>query len=204
VVNYVTFDLETTGFSPETCDIIEIGAWKVKDGAVVDKFSQLIRPIMYIPRNIQNLTGITMEDVADCDTIDTVLMEFFDWCEDLPLLGYNLPFDYKFICYKGKFLGVDFSLKNTRQGIDVLNLAKKYITAENHKLRTVAEKLEISTDDSNSEYHRASFDAYITKLIYDRLLFSNPKNFEIVNPSSLGDKDGRYGKVTNNDTLSFN
>lgn len=59
--DFIAVDLETTGFSTDTCDIIEIGAWKVKDGVVVDKFNTLVRPILYIPRTVQNITGITME-----------------------------------------------------------------------------------------------------------------------------------------------
>jgi DNA polymerase-3 subunit alpha (Gram-positive type) len=204
MVDYVSVDLETTGFSSENNEIIEVGAWKIKDGLVIDKFSTLVKPMMYIPATIQKITGITMDDVKDCDGIDKVLPEFFDWCEEYPFLGYNLPFDYRFLKSKGKLLGVDFSLGETRLGIDVLKLAKKYYKSENHKLRTVAEYLGINTDDSKSEFHRASFDAYMTKLIYDRLLYKNGKVFEVMTPTLLDKKDTVYGKVENNDTLSFN
>ena len=201
--DFIAVDLETTGFSTDTCDIIEIGAWKVKDGVVVDKFNTLVRPILYIPRTVQNITGITMEMVADCETIETVGLEFFDWCENYSFLGYNLPFDYKFLCAKGKPLGVDFTLKNTRQGIDVLHLIKKYCKGESNKLRDVAERFQIDLSSSD-QFHRASYDAYITKLVYDRLLFSYPKVFDITTPTILDTNNGQYGKVVNNDTLSFN
>lgn len=203
MLDFVSLDLETTGFSTDTCDIIEIGAWKIKDGVVVDKFNTLVRPILYIPRTVQNITGITMEMVENCETIDTIGVEFFDWCEDLPFLGYNLPFDYKFLCSKGKPLGVDFSLKGTRQGIDVLHLVKKYCSFSSNKLRNVATEMQISLGESK-DFHRAGYDSYVTKLVYDRLLFSYPKIFEVTNPKVLDLNDGQYGKVVNNDTLSFN
>ena len=125
--DYIVLDLETTGFSPETCEIIEIGAWKVKEGVVVDKFCTLVRPLTYIPRDVQSITGITNEMVATCDTMEVILPEFFDFCEDLPFLGHNLPFDYRFLEYRGKFIGVDFSLKGSRLGIDTLYLSKKLL-----------------------------------------------------------------------------
>ena len=202
--SYIAFDLETTGFAPETCDIIEIGAWKIKDGVAIDKFCTLVKPIMYIPMTIQNITGITMDDVADCETLDTVLVEFFDWCEDYNFLGHNLPFDYRFIEYKGKYLGLDFSLKGKRQGIDTLNLCRKYLNLDSNKLKEVANSMGIATDSTNGAFHRAGYDAYVTKLIYDRFLFQYPKVLDVIMPKSLSQDENKYGKVVNNDTLEFN
>lgn len=201
--DYISVDLETTGFAPETCDIIEIGAWKVKDGVVVDKFNTLVRPVVYIPRTVQEMTGITMEDVADCQTIEPTLIEFSDWCEGYPFLGHNLPFDYKFLCYKGKFLGLDFSLGGTRQGIDTLALSRSYLNLKSNKLSDVAEYFGIKLADERGGYHRAAYDAYIAKLVYDRFLLGNPTILSITTPSSLSASDGKYGTPTSEDVLSF-
>ena len=200
--DYVSLDLETTGFSPETCDILEVGAWKIKDGVVVDKFCTLVRPVMYIPRTIQSITGITEEMVADCDTIEPVLFEFFDFCEDLPFLGHNLAFDFKFLQYKGKFIGLDFSLGGTRQGIDTLSISKQYVNTPSHKLEDLAEYFNIDTG-KRKDFHRAEYDSYITKLLYDRLLFANTNVLGVVNPVLLNTDSKKYGKAVNNDTLSF-
>ena len=204
--DYVSLDFETTGYSPETCDIIEVGAWKIKNGVVVDKFCTLVRPIMYIPRTIQELTGITNEMVANSETIEPVLFEFFDFCEDLPFLGHNLPFDYRFLEYRGKFLGLDFSLKGKRTGVDTLQLSKKlYPDISSHKLSAVAEYLGVNAGRrENSEFHRAGYDAYVTKLVYDRFLYSYSNIFDVTTPKPLNVGDEKYGKVVNNDTLSFN
>lgn len=202
--DYISLDLETTGFSPETCEVIEIGAWKIKDGVVVDKFCTLVRPIMYIPRTVQELTGITNEMVADYDTIEPTLLEFFDFCEDLPFLGHNLPFDYRFLEYRGRFLGLDFTLKGQRQGIDTLVLSKKLLTSSSYKLNAIADLLEIRVESKdNLGYHRAGYDSYVTKLIYDRFLFAYPNMLDVTMPKIIDKKDNKYGKVENNDTLEF-
>ena len=201
--NYVVVDLETTGYSPQTSDILEIGAWKIKDGVVVDKFCTLVRPVMYIPKSIQELTGITMNDVQDCEPIEPVLIEFFDWCEDLPFLGHNLKFDYEFLCYTGQFLGLDFTLRGTRSGIDTLALSRKLLSLKSNKLKDVTEHFGIHVNQENSGFHRAGYDSYITKLVYDRFLYGYSSVFAVTTPELLSLKDDRYGKAVNNETLSF-
>lgn len=200
---YISVDLETTGLSPETSDIIEIGAWKIKDGVAVDKFVTLVRPILYIPRTVQEMTGITMEDVADCQTIEPTLIEFFDWCGQLPFLGHNLPFDYRFLCYKGKFIGLDFSFGATRQGIDTLALARSYLQLPSNKLENVANHFGITLQSDRAGYHRAGYDSYITKLVYDNFVYKFPNIMSIRTPAKLDIGDTKYGKATNMDTLSF-
>lgn len=198
--DFIVLDLETTGFSPQVNEIIEIGAFKVKQGVVVDRFCTLVRPACYIPLQVQNLTGITNEDVADYEPIETVLAEFYEFCEDLPFLGHNLSFDYNFIVAKGRVLGLDFTLHNSRSGIDTCKLAKRYLKLENNKLETVASYMHISLD-SNESFHRASYDAYITKLIYDRFLWYYSTASGIKIPELLDKPNTVYGKVEINDVL---
>lgn len=202
---YISLDLETTGFSAETSEIIEIGAWKVKNGVVVDKFHSLVRPITYIPRHIQDITGITDEDVKDCDTIISVLLEFNDWCEDLPFLGHNVKFDYDFLCAKGNPVGLDFSLRGSREGIDTLKLCRELLNLHSNKLEDIVNYFNISIevkDSSIDRFHRALYDAYMTKLVYDRFSLVFSSVISVCSPVKLSDGTG-YGKVVNNDTLSF-
>lgn len=201
--SYISIDLETTGFSTDTCDIIEIGAWKIKDGVVVDKYCSLVRPYMYIPRNIQQITGITMEDVEDCEPIEPNLISLFEFCEELPFLGHNLQFDYRFLLSKGKNIGLDFSLNGTRTGTDTMKLAKSLLKLDSNKLQDVASHFNIHLDDNKGGYHRAGYDAYVTKLIYDRFLVLYNQAHGVVLPELLSIDDKKYGKVVNNETLSF-
>ena len=120
--SYVAIDIETTGLSPQKDEIIEIAGFRIENGKVVDRFQSLVRPVSYIPRNIQALTGITYEMVQSCNPVEYVLLDFDKFCGDLPLLGHNIRFDYEFIIEKAKPWGIDFSLKKTRTGIETLEL----------------------------------------------------------------------------------
>ena len=203
--DYVVMDLETTGFSTDTCDIIEIGAIKVENNIVVSAYNELINPKIYIPRNIQNLTGITNEDVKDCDTLDIVLHRFSDYVGELPLVGYNLPFDYGFLLAKGKNLGIDFTNKGKVKGIDVLKLARRYLDLPSYKLIDVAESLNIKPVLENCTFHRAYYDAYVTYILYVTLLNTYGHKTDIITPRLLIDSDDNrlYGKVVNFDALSL-
>ena len=198
--DYVVLDLETTGFSPQTNEIIEIGAYKIKDGVVVGKFCTFVRPSCYIPLNVQNITGIKMSDVEDANPIEEVIVEFFEFCEDLPFLGHNLSFDYNFLVEKGNAVGLDFTLGRMRQGIDTCNLAKKYLKLTDNKLHTVYEHFNINIG-SPTQFHRASFDAYATKLIYDRFLLYNNNMPGVTIPELLDKSTVVYGKARLDDVL---
>ena len=78
--SFVVFDIETTGFSPEKNQIIEIGAVKVKDGVITDKFSTFVNPDVPIPFEIEQLTGINDNMVLSSPQIDLVLPEFLEFC----------------------------------------------------------------------------------------------------------------------------
>lgn len=202
MTDYVVLDLETTGFSPYANEIIQIGAHKIKDGISVDKFVTYVKPIQYIPTEVQSLTHITPEMVSTYPSIDEVLPEFFNFCSDLPFLGHNLSFDYDFLVVKGKECGVDFSLGGTRQGIDTLSLARKFFPKmKSHKLEHLVEEFGINL--GNRKFHDAEFDAYATKLVYDRFVY-NPYTVRSAEmPVLLTKNKGQYGKVACDDTLSF-
>jgi len=76
---YVVFDIETTGFSAVTDRIIEIGAVKVEDGKITDKFSTFVNPKRPIPFRITELTSITDEMVIGSPDIETILPQFIDF-----------------------------------------------------------------------------------------------------------------------------
>lgn len=199
MLDYVVFDLETTGWSAQANEIIEIGAWKIINGVAREKFSSLVKPVMYIPQLITNVNGITNEMVKDCEGIEAVLPEFFDFCGDYPFLAHNLKFDYEFVEVKGKKLGLDFTLKGMRQGICTLKLAKKLYPSTSHKLTDLTEHLGVSLQGNA---HRADYDAYLTKLIYDRFLDSFKGKLDVEMPEMLVDNKC-YGQPKNKDVLSF-
>ena len=204
MTDYVVVDLETTGFSSDINDIIEIGAYKIVNGVAIEQFNTLVRPKCYIPRNIETMTGITNEEVKGYAHIEEVWPKFYEWQKGFPLLGHNLGFDYEFLCKNGKILGIDFTETRTKLGIDTLKLARKYLSLKSNKLSAVAENygVQLQTDEKH-KYHRASYDAYVTKLIYDNMLEQYGNIPDIKTPEFLTVEDKRYGKVVNEDVLTF-
>ena len=111
IKDYVCVDIETTGIRPKWDRIIEIGAVKVRDGKVVDTFSELICPGVPIPSRITQLTGITNEMVTGKSKIEEVLPRFVEFAENDLLLGHNIRFDYSFL----KQNAINLNLKFEKQ-----------------------------------------------------------------------------------------
>ena len=96
--DYVIFDLETTGTSCQSDEVVEISAVKVIDGKVVDEFSTLVNPGMPIPYYASEVNGITDDMVADNPNFEDALCEFLEFTGDAVLVGHNIhTFDMKFI-----------------------------------------------------------------------------------------------------------
>lgn len=159
---YVAFDLETTGLTPETDQIIEIGAVKVRDGKVVDRFMEFVRPDIEIPQKITEITGITNEMVADARETKEIITDFLTFCEDDVLIGHNVMFDYKFCKTYAQKYGYSFEKK----GIDTLKIARKvHKEFESKCLSALCEHYHIV----NSAAHRAYHDALATAKVYQCL-----------------------------------
>ena len=105
---YVVFDIETTGFSPLSDRIIEIGAVKVVNGTITDKFSTFVNPDIPIPFRIEQLTSINDSMVLPAPKIDKVLPDFLKFCEGCALVAHNASFDVSFIAHNAEELGLPF------------------------------------------------------------------------------------------------
>ena len=104
--SYVVFDIETTGFSPVKNRIIEIGAVKVVEGKIVDRFSTFVNPRVPIPFRIEQLTSINDEMVMDAPGIEEVLPEFLKFCEGTIFVAHNANFDMSFIMENARRQGL--------------------------------------------------------------------------------------------------
>ena len=94
-MEFVVLDIETTDFSPAKGGrIIEIGAVKVKDGIVIDEFSELINPGLKIPKKITEVTNITNEMVADSPSVNAVMQRFWDFINGYVVVAHNAKFDW--------------------------------------------------------------------------------------------------------------
>lgn len=160
---YVVFDLETTGFSPDVNQIIEIGAVKVQNGKITDRFSTFVNPQVPIPFRIEQLTSINDDMVLDAPLIQDILPEFIDFSKDCIMVAHNADFDMSFI--KKACERLDIPCQPTI--IDTVALARVLLPNLNRfKLDTVAKALNISLDN----HHRAVDDAACTADIFVKFI----------------------------------
>ena len=161
--SYVVFDLETTGLSAVNNRIIEIGAVKVEQGKITDRFSTFVNPQEPIPFKIEELTGISDEMVLNAPVIEDILPEFLNFCEGCVLIAHNASFDAGFIEENCRRMGIetDFTVGDTVSMARLLlpNLSK-------YKLDHVAKALNIPLEN----HHRAVDDAACTADIFVKFL----------------------------------
>lgn len=156
---FVVFDIETTGFSPVTNRIIEIGAVKVENGQITDRFSTFVNPEVPIPFEIEKLTSINDSMVMDAETIETVLPKFLKFVGDAVLVAHNANFDVSFIKENAKRqqIAVNFTY------VDTVGIARMLLTGQaKYTLDAVAKTLKISLEN----HHRAVDDAECTAEIF--------------------------------------
>ncbi len=166
---FVVFDLETTGLNStpvggEMDGIIEIGAYKVVDGEITEKFSTFVNPERSVPleQRIIELTGITDAMVKSAPSYRDVLPDFVKFCDGAVLAGHNaVGFDFKFIDHYCRELGYEVG----GRVIDTLTLSQKMLHLSNYKLNTVAEHFGITFN-----HHRAEDDALATAKIFIELI----------------------------------
>ncbi len=162
IKDYISFDLETTGFESDNDFIIEIGALKVRNGKVCERFIEFIKPPIPIPDRITEITGITNEMVECARTTEKVIHDFIKFCENYMLIGHNILFDYKFI----KTYAVEYGYSFEKKGIDTLQIARKtHRNLKSKSLSSLCEYYEIK----NMAAHRAYHDALATAKIYHML-----------------------------------
>lgn len=157
--SYVVFDIETTGLKPQECKITEIGAIKIENGQITEKFSQLINPGCHIPQNITELTGISDDMVADKPDISAVLPQFLEFCSGCAVVAHNAGFDCGFIRYNAAQLNLKFE----NRIVDTLQLSRDLFPDERrHSLDVVSKRLGVSLEN----HHRAVDDATATAEIF--------------------------------------
>ena len=157
--DFVVFDIETTGFSPVNNKIIEIGAVKIQQGEITDRFSVFVNPGVPIPFEIEKLTSINDSMVMDAPPIEVILPQFLDFCQDAVLVAHNANFDMSFIMENAKKQG----LLRKFTFVDTLGIARVLLTHQaKHTLDAVAKTLSISLEN----HHRAVDDAECTAHIF--------------------------------------
>lgn len=202
---YVVFDFETTGFNAGGADsIIEIGAVKICNGEIIDRFDELIDPKRKLPSKIIELTNITDDMLEGKDDEQTVVKRFKEWYGTLPLVAHNAKFDMSFLqmAYEKYNLG---NLDNTI--IDTLELSR---TMDNnfarHSLSALVKRYEVPWDET--AHHRADYDAEGTALVFHKMLKKlESRNFETIKDlDKLVSKDEihKYGSSYHINLIALN
>ncbi|WP_270323660.1 PolC-type DNA polymerase III [Lactococcus petauri] len=181
VEHYVVFDFETTGFSPQKNEIIQIGAVKYDQShQEIARFNQLIKPMRsYLPTKISELTGIWPASLLGQPVLAEVLPDFIAFSRDSLMVAHNAPFDVSFL-YQAI---VDCEIGDAPhfQVYDTLSEAKKLVQMPNYKLETFKDVLGI---DLRS--HDALNDCLITARLYQYLQdLSRPPKPQLVSSESL-------------------
>ncbi|MGE0077838.1 MAG: PolC-type DNA polymerase III [Bacteroidales bacterium] len=160
---YAIVDIETSGGRAQTDRITEIAIY-IHDGErIVDEFSTLINPEVYIPPFITQLTGITNEMVANAPKFYEVAKQIVLLTEGHLFVAHNAPFDYKFIQTEFKRLGYDYQ----RQTLCTVRMSRKIIPGmKSYSLGNLCENLGITINNR----HRAAGDAYATTQLLELLL----------------------------------
>ena len=181
----VIFDIETTGLYPASDRITEIGAVKLKNMQVCDEFSTFVNPMMPIPSNITELTGITDDMVTDAPTEDIAVADFLKFCGNAPVAAHNASFDVSFI----KSTALRMNVKFENPVVDTLLISKAaHKGIKNHKLDTIAKYYKLGDFD----HHRAVADAKMLSDIYIHMVNDARKNGKL---EYITDFNGAYDKI---------
>lgn len=166
---FVVFDVETTGLNHQPAmgkmdKIIEIGAVKIVNGEMREKFSSFVACKDKLPQHIVELTGITDDDLVGAPEIEQVIADFFKFTDGCRIVGHNVQFDLDFVRYYGAENGYHFDHK----AYDTLTMAQQLLRSgevSNYKLNTIADYYGFTFD-----HHRAYSDAAVTAKVFIELV----------------------------------
>jgi len=163
VPDYVAFDLETTGLSPEKDEILEVALVKFRDGRVVERWSSLVKPERPCPLKPLRLTHISREDLAQSPRLSDVLSDIQRFREKLPLVGHNSGFDASFLT-KALPGFPDVAL------FDTLELSRIVFPGfQSYKLGDLAKNLGISLNDAHRAYDDAEASGILFRVVQETI-----------------------------------
>lgn len=172
--SFICFDIETTGLVPTRDKIIEIGALKVKNNQIVERFQEFLNPNMRVPRHITELTGINDNMLIDARNGDDVVRDFIDFCEDDIIIGHNIKFDFSFVKVYAKNQKLNFEKKS----IDTLKLAREFHSElESKSLESMCKHYGIHNQNAHRAYDDAEATAKLYMLMKEKFHEISPKSF---------------------------
>jgi DNA polymerase III epsilon subunit family exonuclease len=164
-LDFVVVDIEATGAKMPPNRIMELGAYRIHGGRIVDKFVTLVNPEISIPRFVVALTGITNDMVKQAPLFAEVAPRWLEFVEDAVLIAHNAPFDTNFINHEISRVYPGHRMINPH--LCTVTLSRRAVPGlVNYRLETVADHFAI--DIANR--HRAGSDALATAEVFIRIL----------------------------------
>jgi len=192
----IVLDFETTGLSPDYGDrAIEIGAVRIENGMVVERFQELMNPGRHINSFIEDYTGITNGMLKDAPPCKEVMNQFADFIDGYNLVAHNASFDKRFLDAEL----AKISRKYSGQFVCSMLMARRiYQDAPNHKLGTLVKYANIPSDGT---FHRALYDSEMTTKLWLAMLDDIGDQYDIESiPFVLTQ---RITKIPKNDVRIF-
>ena len=164
-LDFVVVDIEATGAKMPPNRIIELGAYRIRGGRIVDNFLTLVNPEISIPRFVIALTGITNEMVKQAPLFAEVAPRWLEFVDDAVLIAHNAPFDTNFLNHEISRVYPGHRMMNPH--LCTVTMSRRVVPGlTNYRLETVAEHFSIPIFDR----HRAGSDALATAEVFIRLL----------------------------------
>lgn len=170
----VILDFETTGLSPDMGDrAIEIGAVRLVNGEVTERFQELMNPGQRVSGFIENYTGINNDMLEDADSCEVVMNRFADFIADDNLIAHNASFDKRFLDAEFNRIGRDYAGEFS---CSLLLSRRIFQDSYNHKL---GELVRFCNIESDGDFHRALYDSEMTAKVWMAMLESMGERYEI-------------------------
>jgi DNA polymerase III epsilon subunit family exonuclease len=164
-LDFVVVDIEATGAKMPPNRIIELGAYRIRGGQIVDEFLTLVNPEISIPRFVMALTGISNEMVKQAPLFADVTPKWLEFVDDAVLIAHNAPFDTNFLNHEISRVYPGHRMMNPH--LCTVTLSRRVLPGlTNYRLETVADHFSIPIFDR----HRAGSDALATAEVFIRIL----------------------------------
>ena len=196
-MEFIGFDIETTGTLSHIDHIVELAGVRFINGQVKETYQSLVSIKESIPKEITAINGITDEMLKGQPTIEVVLGEFADFCGSALLVAHNAIFDFQFIA---RAIQECQSASPRGLVLDTYNLARKTFPGQsNYKLATLCAYLKIKSE----QFHRAQADALACGRLFQSIVKKLP--FDTVEEviSFSGKKPLKFPEIFQNSQLSF-
>ena len=170
----IVLDFETTGLSPNMGDrAIEIGAVRIENGRVTDRFQELMNPGRPISGFIEDYTGITNRMLYSARPCGEVMRRFSDFIGDFNLVAHNASFDQRFLDAELEMISEE---RRGQFACSMLAARRLYQEAPNHKLGSLVDYVNIPAD---GVFHRALYDSEMTGKLWMAMLDRSGDRYEV-------------------------